>query len=74
LRVSGDIVLDTTEPQFRVALKKAVDEVERTEDAGRVLVVELSFCDINMGEYKPQDINIDSMIRFLQSYRVEMGK
>jgi anti-sigma B factor antagonist len=40
LRVSGDIVLNTTEPQFRAALKKAVDEVERTEDAGRVLVVE----------------------------------
>ena len=40
LRVSGDIVLDTTEPQFRRALKKAVDEVEQNEDAGRVLVVE----------------------------------
>jgi anti-anti-sigma regulatory factor len=40
LRVSGDIVFNTTEPQFRAALKKAVVEVERNEDAGRVLVVE----------------------------------
>lgn len=31
-------------------------------------------CSINMGEFKPQDINVDSMIKFLQSYRVEMGK
>jgi transcriptional regulator with XRE-family HTH domain len=31
-------------------------------------------CSINLGEFKPQDINIDNMIRFLQSYRVEMGK
>ena len=40
LRVSGDVVLETTEPRFRAALKKAVHEVERTEAAGRVLVVE----------------------------------
>jgi transcriptional regulator with XRE-family HTH domain len=31
-------------------------------------------CSINLSEYKPQDINIDNMIRFLQSYRVELGK
>ncbi|MDQ3048995.1 MAG: LexA family transcriptional regulator [Bacteroidota bacterium] len=31
-------------------------------------------CSLNIGEFKPQDINIDSMIRFLQSFRVEMGK
>lgn len=31
-------------------------------------------CSLNMGEFKPQDINVDSMIKFLQSYRVEMGK
>lgn len=31
-------------------------------------------CSINIGEFKPQEINVDSMIRFLQSYRVEMGK
>ena len=31
-------------------------------------------CSINIGEFKPQDLNVDNMIRFLQSYRVEMGK
>ena len=31
-------------------------------------------CSLNVGEFKPQDLNIDNMIRFLQSYRVEMGK
>ncbi len=31
-------------------------------------------CSLNIGEFKPQDLNIDNMIRFLQSYRVEMGK
>lgn len=31
-------------------------------------------CSLNIGEFKPQDINIDSMIKFLQSFRVEMGK
>ncbi len=31
-------------------------------------------CCLNIGEFKPQDLNIDSMIRFLQSQRVEMGK
>ena len=48
LGVSGNIVLDATESQFRAALKKAVEEVKRTEGTGRVLVVdfsELSFLD-----------------------------
>ena len=31
-------------------------------------------CSLNIGEFKPQDLNLDSMIRFLQSFRVEMGK
>ncbi len=31
-------------------------------------------CSLNLGEFKPQDLNIDNVIRFLQSYRVEMGK
>lgn len=31
-------------------------------------------CSLNIGEHKPADLNIDNMIRFLQSYRVEMGK
>jgi transcriptional regulator with XRE-family HTH domain len=31
-------------------------------------------CSLNIGEFKMQDLNIDNMIRFLQSYRVEMGK
>jgi anti-anti-sigma factor len=41
LRVSGEIILGTGE-QFRAALKQAVDEVERTEGTGRVLVVDFS--------------------------------
>ncbi|HET6244531.1 MAG: LexA family transcriptional regulator [Bacteroidetes bacterium] len=31
-------------------------------------------CSLNIGEFNAQDLNIDNMIRFLQSYRVEMGK
>jgi len=31
-------------------------------------------CSLNIGEFKQQDLNIDNVIRFLQSYRVEMGK
>ncbi|HEY0030504.1 MAG TPA: LexA family transcriptional regulator [Bacteroidia bacterium] len=31
-------------------------------------------CSLNIGEFKPQDLNLESMIRFLQSFRVEMGK
>jgi transcriptional regulator with XRE-family HTH domain len=31
-------------------------------------------CSLNLTEHKPQDLNIDNVIRFLQSYRVELGK
>ena len=31
-------------------------------------------CCLNIGEFKPQELNVDHMIRFLQSYRVEMSK
>jgi hypothetical protein len=31
-------------------------------------------CSLNIGEFRPQDLNVDSMIKFLQSYRVEMSK
>lgn len=31
-------------------------------------------CSLNIGEFKHQELNIDNVIRFLQSYRVEMGK
>lgn len=31
-------------------------------------------CSLNIGDSKPQDLNIDSVIKFLQSYRVEMGR
>jgi len=31
-------------------------------------------CSLNIGEYKPQDLNMENVIRFLQSQRVEMGK
>lgn len=43
----------------------------RSED---ILEIWSFVCSINIGEFKPQEINVDSMIRFLQSYRVEMGK
>lgn len=31
-------------------------------------------CSLNIGEFKQQELNIDNVIRFLQSYRVEMGR
>ena len=31
-------------------------------------------CSLNIGEFKHQELNIDNVIRFLQSYRVEMGR
>jgi transcriptional regulator with XRE-family HTH domain len=31
-------------------------------------------CSLNIGDSKPQELNIDNVIRFLQSYRVEMGR
>lgn len=40
----------------------------------RILEIWSFVCCLNIGEFKPQDLNIDSMIRFLQSQRVEMGK
>lgn len=45
-----------------------------TIPADEILEVWSFVCSLNIGEFKPQDLNIDSMIRFLQSYRVEMGK
>jgi hypothetical protein len=45
-----------------------------TVKAGNILEVWSFVCSLNIGEFKPQDLNIDNMIRFLQSFRVEMGK
>lgn len=45
-----------------------------TINSDEILEVWSFVCSLNIGEFKPQDINIDNMIRFLQSYRVEMGK
>lgn len=42
--------------------------------AEEILEIWSFVCSINIGEFKQQEINVDSMIRFLQSYRVEMGK
>jgi transcriptional regulator with XRE-family HTH domain len=42
--------------------------------SNEILEVWSFVCSLNMGEFQPQDLNIDSMIRFLQSYRVEMRK
>ncbi|MFY9309773.1 MAG: XRE family transcriptional regulator [Bacteroidia bacterium] len=42
--------------------------------AEEILEVWSFICSLNIGDSKPQDLNIDSVIRFLQSYRVEMGK
>ncbi|HZC19046.1 MAG TPA: STAS domain-containing protein [Rubrobacteraceae bacterium] len=41
LRTSGDVILAVA-PRFQAALKKAVEAVERTESAKRVLVLDLS--------------------------------
>lgn len=45
-----------------------------TVKAENILEIWSFVCSLNIGEFKPQDLNIDSMIRFLQSFRVEMGK
>lgn len=45
-----------------------------TVRAEEILEIWSFVCCLNIGEFKPQDLNIDNMIRFLQSYRVEMGK
>ena len=42
--------------------------------AEEILEIWSFVCSINIGEYQPQEINVDNMIRFLQSYRVEMHK
>jgi anti-sigma B factor antagonist len=42
LQVSGNIILNATESQFRAALKKAVEEVEQTKGTRSVLVVDFS--------------------------------
>jgi hypothetical protein len=42
--------------------------------ARNILEVWSFVCCLNIGEFKPQELNIDNMIRFLQSQRVEMGK
>ena len=31
-------------------------------------------CSLNITEFKPEDLNMESVIRFLQSYKVEMRK
>lgn len=64
--------------------KKALDTFEFHSDnvtyspytvkAENILEIWSFVCSLNIGEFKPQDLNIDSMIRFLQSFRVEMGK
>ena len=45
-----------------------------TVKAGDILELWSFVCSINIGEYQAQEMNVDNMIRFLQSYRVEMGK
>ena len=42
--------------------------------SSEILEVWSFVCSLNLGEFTPQDLNIDNVIRFLQSYRVEMGK
>ncbi len=42
--------------------------------SSEILEVWSFVCSLNMGEFNQQDLNIDNMIRFLQSYRVEMRK
>ena len=42
LQLSGNIMINLTEPQFRAALKKAVEEVEQTKGTRSVLVVDFS--------------------------------
>ena len=42
---------------------------------GRNILEVWSFvCSLNIGEYKTEDLNMESVIRFLQTQRVEMGK
>jgi transcriptional regulator with XRE-family HTH domain len=45
-----------------------------TVAASEILEIWSFVCSLNIGEFKPQDLNIDNVIRFLQSYRVEMKR
>lgn len=45
-----------------------------TVKLNEILEVWQFVCSLNIGEFKPQELNIDNVISFLQSYRVEMGK
>ena len=42
--------------------------------AKNILEVWSFVCSLNIGEYKAEDLNMESVIRFLQTQRVEMGK
>ncbi len=45
-----------------------------TVKAETILEVWSFVCSLNMGEFKPQELNVDQLMKFLQSYKVEMGK
>jgi transcriptional regulator with XRE-family HTH domain len=45
-----------------------------TVASSEILEIWSFVCSLNIGEFKPQDLNIDNVIRFLQSYRVEMKR
>jgi SOS-response transcriptional repressor LexA len=45
-----------------------------TVQADKMLEVWSFVCNLNIGEFEPQDLNVDNLIRFLQSYHVEMVK
>lgn len=45
-----------------------------TVQAENILEIWSFVCSLNIGEFKAQELNIDNVIRFLQSYRVEMGR
>jgi transcriptional regulator with XRE-family HTH domain len=45
-----------------------------TVSATDILEVWSFVCSLNIGEYKTQDLNMENVIRFLQSQRVELGK
>ncbi len=48
--------------------------VPYTVQTENILEVWSFVCSLNIGEFKAQELNIDNVIRFLQSYRVEMGR
>jgi transcriptional regulator with XRE-family HTH domain len=45
-----------------------------TVQSENILEVWSFVCSLNIGEFKQQELNIDNVIRFLQSYRVEMKR